>query len=125
MVQVWLHPESDFTLPVAVMPVNDLSAIQDSSIVALGGGAVYTGAAFNADGWGRIVGSILADQNGTLNVEQRNDGVNWDVVAAIAYTANIQQGYSIEVVGNEARLRYVNGGVAQAVFRLYGRLRRM
>jgi len=50
---------------------------------------------------------------------------NWDVQSEFTYTANERLGFSVEVVGNEGRLRYVNGATPQTIFRLYARLRRV
>jgi len=68
---------------------------------------------------GRIVGSVYADQAGTLYVEQSPDGANWDVVDSFSVSAGSGLGFSVEKVCPYARVRYVNGATAQAVFRLY------
>lgn len=104
---------------------NKISAIVDSTIAALGIAATYTGAAFSVEEYGRIIGSCFADQDGTLYIDQRNDGTNWDYRETIAYTANELIGFSIEVMGNEARIVFLNGAVAQTAFRLFARLRRV
>jgi hypothetical protein len=68
---------------------------------------------------GRIVGSVFADQAGTLYVEQSPDNANWDVVDSFSVSANAGFGFSVEKVCPYARVRYVNGATAQTVFRLY------
>ena len=105
--------------------INELSAVVSYTTTPLAAGASFTGTAFSTAGWGRIVGSCYSDQGGTLYVDQRNDGLNWDVRSAFSYAAGSLMGFSVEVVGNEARLVYVNGATAQTVFRLYCRLRRI
>lgn len=104
---------------------NKVSAIVDSTTTALGIALTYTGTAFSLEEYGRIIGNCFANQDGTLYIDQRNDGTNWDVRSTIAYTANDPMGFTVEVVGNEARVVFLNGGVAQATFRLYARLRRI
>jgi hypothetical protein len=69
---------------------------------------------------GRIVGSVFADQAGTLYVEQSGDGVDWrDVVDSFSVVANQGIGFSVEKVVPYARVRYVNGATAQTEFRLF------
>jgi len=108
-----------------VARLNGLSAVLDSTTAVLAIDGVFTGVTMPAAGWGRIVGSCYADVAGTLRVEQRNDGVNWDVRSSFAYAAGDLMGFSVEVVGNEARVVYVNGATAQTAFRLHVRARRI
>ncbi|MCL0079145.1 hypothetical protein M1O56_05750 [Dehalococcoidia bacterium] len=99
--------------------------VHDSTVVPLGANASCTSCADGALSTGRICGSVFADQAGTLFVEQGPDNVNWDVVDSYAVSANTGVGFSIEKVAEYIRVRYVNGGAAQTVFRLfvYRRLR--
>jgi hypothetical protein len=68
---------------------------------------------------GRIVGSVYANQPGTLCVEQSGDGTNWDVVDCFDVSAGFGIGFSVEKVCLHARVKYTNGPTAQTVFRLY------
>ncbi len=104
---------------------NKVSALVDSTITPLLATISYTGDAFSVEEYGRIIGSCFADQDGTLYIDQRNDGTNWDYREEIAYTANELIGFSIEVMANEARLVFTNGAVNQTAFRLFARLRRV
>lgn len=104
---------------------NKISAVVDSTIATLLGTITYTGTAFSVEEYGRIIGSCYADVAGTLYIDQRNDGVNWDVRETIVYPAGGLMGFTVEAVANEARLVYTNGAVNQAAFRLYARLRRL
>jgi len=107
---------------------NKISAIVDSTTAVLGANATYTGSAFSLEDSARIIGSCFADQNGTLRIEQRVGGAtftSWDVRSDFDYTANERLGFSIEVVGIEARLVFINGATPQGVFRLAARLRRV
>ena len=113
----------NFTLSAEIK--NKVSAVLDSTIIPLVAADTYTGGAFTVDEYARIVGSIYSDVAGMLYVDQRNDGVNWDVMTTIPYTAAAKAGFSVEVVGIQARLRYVNGAVNQAAFQLYARARRI
>jgi len=66
-----------------------------------------------------ICGSVYADQPGTLYVEQSPDGTNWDLVDSYSVSAGTGLKFSVEKVLPYARVRFVNGATAQAVFRLY------
>jgi len=68
---------------------------------------------------GRIVGTVFADQSGTLYVEQSPDGNNWDVVDSFPVSANAGLGFTVEKVAPYVRVRYVNGATTQTTFRLY------
>lgn len=68
---------------------------------------------------GRIVGSVYADVDGTLYVEQSPDNTNWDIVDSFSITGGSGIGFSVEKVAQYARVRYVNGAADQTVFRLY------
>ena len=104
---------------------NKVSALQDSTATALGIGATYTGAAFNCEAYGKIIGVCYANVAGTLYVNQRSDGTNWDSRETLAYAAGDLMGFVVEVMGTEARVVFTNGGVAQATFRLQTRMRRL
>ena len=68
---------------------------------------------------GRIVGSVYADQDGTLYVEQSPDGTNWDIVDSFLVIAREGMGFSVEKVCQYARVRFVNDSTNQNEFRLY------
>jgi hypothetical protein len=104
---------------------NKVSAIVASTTALLAAAGEYISDAFSLESNGRIIGSCFADQDGTLYIEQRNDGTNWDIRSEFTYTASDRLGFSVEVVGNEARIRFVNGGTPQGTFRLNARLRRV
>ena len=72
---------------------------------------------------GRICGLVYSDAGGTLYVEQSGDGLSWDVIDTISITGGTGAKFSYEKVSQHARVRYVNGGTDQTVFRLYLYLR--
>ena len=91
----------------------------DYTTTALAASASWTSAVDSDPATGRIVGSVYADQAGTLYVEQSPNGTNWDVVDSFSVSAGAGLGFSVEKVCPYARVRYVNGATAQTVFRLY------
>ena len=68
---------------------------------------------------GRIAGTVFSDVGGTLYVEQSGDGLSWDVVDTVSVSGGTGAKFSYEKVTPHARVRYVNGGTDQRVFRLY------
>ena len=90
-----------------------------STTTALAADASWTSLVDNALNTGRIVGSVFADQAGTLYIEQSPDNTNWDIVDSFSVSANAGLGFSVEKVVQYARVRYVNSTVAQTAFRLY------
>lgn len=69
-----------------------------------------------------ITGSVYSDQTGTIYIEQSGDGTNWDVSTSYSVTAGDGKGFAEDVLLPNVRVRYVNGGTAQGVFRLYARM---
>lgn len=74
-----------------------------------------------ADRADRVVGSVFADQAGTLYIEQSFDQTNWDISTNITVTASDGSGFSEELVAPYVRLRYANGAGAQTAFRVFAR----
>ncbi len=90
-----------------------------STTTALGASVTFTSASFDVSSAKFIVGSVYADVDGTLYIEQSPDGTNWDVSSAFSVTGGTGIGFSVEVVAPYARVRYTNGATAQSSFRLY------
>lgn len=95
----------------------------DSTTTALGASGTYTTTGtFGLAGYKSIVGSAYSDQDGTLLVEQSQDGTNWDVQSTVTVTGGSPSaGFDVDVVGTYGRLTYTNGATAQTTFRLYAR----
>jgi hypothetical protein len=95
-----------------------------STTTPLAAGGSWTSTVDSDVTTGRIVGSVFANQAGTLYIEQSPDNTNWDIVDSFSVSANVGLGFSVEKVVPYARVRYVNGATAQTVFRLYVYVRR-
>ena len=90
----------------------------EATTTALGSNGTFATGTLNSDTYDSIVGSVFADQTGTLYVEQSFDGTNWDVSKSIAVTASAGQAINEPLVAPYFRARYVNGATAQGAFRL-------
>lgn len=112
---------------VLVEVKNKVAAILDSSTANINNGATYTGSAFSIEAYAEMVGSLFADQNLTLYIDQRlSPNTNWDIVDSLAYTANTQQGFFQKVEGHEARVRIANAsGTNTTAMRMYIAARRL
>lgn len=99
----------------------------DATTVILAGDATYTSAAFSLLGYHKIVGTAIADEPGTLYVEQSQDNVNWDLISSLPVNVDLTNprsaGFQIDVLAPFGRVRYVNLATAQTVFRLTTHLR--
>lgn len=88
-------------------------------IAPLPASATYTSPVEFVQRGTQITGTVLADQTGTLNIDQSGDGVNFDYTVSHAVTANTGLGFEQDIVAQYWRIRYVNGGTLQTVFRLF------
>jgi hypothetical protein len=91
----------------------------NSTTTPLGVGGTYAAPSKDVFAYRKIIGTIKTDQNGTLYIEQSPDGTNWDVSDSIAITGGTGVGFTVPIVGYRARIRYVNGAVAQTYLRLF------
>lgn len=90
-----------------------------SSSTPLAKDASWTGDWIPANFWdAAIIGCVFADKSGTLHVEQSGDGIEADVDTSFSTSAAEGEGFEEPRVGAFWRLRYVNGGTANTVFRI-------
>lgn len=85
----------------------------------LAANATYTSNAVSMGAFDKIVGSVYANETGTLYINQSFDGTNWDVQSSITVDASTPTGFNISVVAPYAQVVYTNGGTAQTTFRLH------
>jgi len=104
---------------------NKVSAVLDSYTTPIGIAGTYTSQAFSVEEYGVIVGSVFANLDGTLTIQQTEDGTNYDIDESVAYAANALVGFITPVLAPIARVRFDNPGAAQTTFRLYVRARRV
>lgn len=90
-----------------------------ATVVPLGTNAVFTSAPIANLDSRRLVGSVFADQAGTLAFSFSDDGTIWEPLATtVAVTANTYATFDQVIYGGLIRLVYTNGAVANTVFRL-------
>jgi len=65
---------------------------------------------------------VFTDVDGTLYVEQSWDNENWDYSDSWSVTGGTPLAVKVQIVARYVRIRYVNGGTDQSVFRLGRRI---
>lgn len=93
----------------------------DSTSIPLAANGVYTSGNLLVGLADKVVGSVFADQAGTIFIEQSADGTNWDISTSYAVTASDGKGFSEDILLPQVRVRYVNGTTIQTAFRLWVR----
>ena len=103
---------------------NDLKGPIVYTTTPLDANQTFTSDLFSTAGYGKIVGTVYSDQDGILLVGQSPDGTNIDCISTFYISANGEYGFVVDVVAPYFSVKYINGSVAQNVFRLYVFLRR-
>lgn len=103
-------------LPVAFL--RDAATHVDTTSTPLGISATYTTPTFDSLTTGTFVTHhMYADQAGTHIFEQSTDGTNWEIEDQDTVLAATPKTEAHIVTARYHRARFVNGGVAQTVFR--------
>lgn len=71
----------------------------------------------------QIVGSVYADQDGIIFIEQDDGGGTWDISTSYTITRDDGKGFKEDLLLPRVRIRYENGNQNQTIFRLRGYLR--
>jgi hypothetical protein len=98
----------------------------NSTTSALGGGAVFTGTAYDVSNYSEITISYATDVEGAtdgLQMQFSPDGTNWDraikiTPPQIGLTNNYGGAHALAVINQYFRIVYTNGSGAQGHFRL-------
>ena len=91
----------------------------NSTSVALGIGATFTGTASQIDGRNTITVSCYTDQIGTLTVSFSVDGTNWDSNLSFSIASNTNETHRFTVTKEYYRVSLANtSGIAQTYLRL-------
>jgi hypothetical protein len=93
----------------------------NSTAIALGGGAAFTGTATDVMDFAsvsiQVFANVASATNG-LSLEWSIDGTNWDVQDQHTISANEGEQFTVPRLANHFRVVYTNGAGAQATFRL-------
>ncbi len=84
-------------------------------------GIEFTGTPIEIMNYGIVFINVFADVSSAtdgLKIEQSSDGINWDHDDVYTVPANSGKNYSINPHSKWLRVRYINGGNDQGVFRL-------
>jgi hypothetical protein len=114
-----------FTVETAVtvtgsVTVSDEGTVStnNSTSVALGGGATWTGTSEDVVKYSSVVVACKSDVAGSLYVEFSPDNVNWDSSLPYQVAAGVNEVHRVTVTRQYMRVRYVNGAAAQTYLRL-------
>jgi hypothetical protein len=104
---------------------NDLKGPIVYTTTPLDANQSFTSDLYSTSGYGKIVGTVYTDQDGVLLVGQSPDGTNIDCISRFEIIGGGNWGFVVDVVAPYFGIKYINGSVAQTVFRLYVFLRRV
>jgi hypothetical protein len=91
-----------------------------SSVAPLGAGVTFTSPVEFVQRGTQITGTVFADQNGTLIIEQSGDGMNFDSSVSLSVTADVGLGFEQDIVAQYWQVSFTNTSVTgQTIFRLY------
>lgn len=97
--------------------VNQVRRFTDST-TPLAGNASFTGTTRTTDTFSRFRAKVVADQAGTLFIDQSIDGSTWDNTISTPISANNPIVIESICTDLNTRVRYTNGSSAQGTFRL-------
>jgi len=91
---------------------------RNTSVAALGANASFTGVAEDCLGFTSVICACIANQDGTLYMQQSHDGVTWNSSLTFSVSANINEVHRLILTRKYFRAVYTNGSVAQTSFYL-------
>lgn len=120
-----INPQSVYIANAA--PSGNVISTANSSIVTLGGGAVFTGVSEDVSNFSEMrvsVFSNVASATDGLSIQQSTDNVNWDITDTYTIAAATGKTYVLPRQAKWFRVVYTNGAGAQSSFRLSSLLNR-
>ena len=111
-------------LPVSALGEGLISTV-NSSAVALGISAVFTGTAEDVTEYNDARVYVFSDQASAtdgLSIQQSSNGTNWDAADAYSIPATTGRVFGIGLAARFFRIVYTNGVTAQTAFRLQVKL---
>ena len=92
--------------------------LKDKTTTPLVASGVYVGSPIKTELYNQIRGIVNADQNGTLDFEESEDGETWFKTATQTVNANTPLAFAFDCHAYYARVKYTNGATAQTSFNL-------
>lgn len=89
---------------------------------ALAAAATFESASLDGLTYKRITGRAFADQVGTIEIQQSDDGTTWDTSRTIEIAAGTAVFYDEPIYCRYIKVKYTNGETAQTTFRISGYL---
>lgn len=108
--------------------LNGTVSANNSSVVALAGGASFTGTSDDCINYNEIRISVIASHASAtdgLSIQQSSDGTNWDITDTYTIPATTGKTYSVPRQARYMRVVYTNGATLQTSFRLQTILNRI
>lgn len=108
--------------------MNGTVSSNNSTTVALAGGATFTGTSDDAINYNEIRISVIASHASAtdgLSLQQSSDNTNWDITDTYTIPAATGKTYSVPRQARYFRLVYTNGATLQTSFRLQTILNRV
>ena len=95
---------------------NDAVSVLNSSTANLASGASFTGSSEPSTGISGIQLNLKTDQQSTVQVQQSQDGTNWDISDSFPVNANTGLGITIQTVASFFRVVVTNNGASTTTF---------
>lgn len=86
------------------------TSTNNSSTANLASSAVFTGTSDSTTGFGTIQVAFFADQPVTIQVQQSEDGTNWDITDSYTLNASTGDGRSFQTTASFTRVKVQNTG---------------
>lgn len=121
-----VNPQSVYIANAA--PSGNVISSNNSSIVTLGGGAVFTGVSEDVSNFAEMRITVTASHASAtdgLSIQQSTDNVNWDITDTYTIPAATGKTFVVPRQAKWFRIVYTNGGTNQSYFRLSSLLNRM
>lgn len=100
--------------------INRVNRFNNSTPLAAA--ATFESASLDGLTYKRITGRAFADQAGTLEIQQSDDGTTWDTSKTLEITAGTAVFYDEPIYCRYIKVKYTNGATAQTAFRISGYL---
>lgn len=120
-----INPQSVYIANAA--PSGNVISTTNSSIVTLGGGAVFTGVGEDVSNFSEMRVSVFSNVTSAtdgLSIQQSTDNVNWDITDTYTIPPAIGKTYVVPRQAKWFRVIYTNGASSQGSFRLSSLLNR-